>query len=112
MAVTLGQPDANGVRPPTTVQVNVHGCRFRPLRVEETAGAVEIATEVWKCTAPPAPAVLAATSIDELVYDGTKNPQRGADDVNVYRIDGGVKPFNDESEDVYKVTVVAHKHKG
>lgn len=111
-AVTLGEKDPNGVRPKTRTQVNVTGCRFRPLRADEITGPVEVATQSWKCTAPPAAAVLAAASIDELVYDGTADPQRGDNDKNVYQIDGGILPFTDETESVYKVTVIATKKAG
>lgn len=110
--VTLGEKDPNGVRPKTRGQTNVGGCRFRPLRADETEGQVDISSEAWKCTAPPDAAVLAATAIDELVYDGTDDPQRGENDRNVYQIDGGILPFTDETGSVYKVTVIAIKKTG
>lgn len=110
--VTLGVKDANGVRPKARVQVNVSGCRFRPLRADETEGQTHTTDEAWKCTAPPDAVVLAATAIDELVYDGSDDPQRGDNDRNVYQIDGGILPFTDETGLPYKVTVIATKKTG
>ncbi|WP_099024319.1 hypothetical protein [Mycolicibacterium palauense] len=107
--VTLGEPDPNGVRPPSREQVNVGGCRFRPLRTDETGGVL---TKSWKCTAPPVDAVLAAAAIDELVYDGTDTPERGDADENVWGNDGSSLPFNDETRDVFKVTVYATNARG
>lgn len=109
VTVALGEPDPNGTRPKTRTQVNVPGCRFRPMRAAETGG---VFTKAWKCTAPPVAAVLAAHAIDELVYDGTDNPARGADDVNVWQNNGGALPFNDETKDVFKVTVFAENARG
>lgn len=109
VAVTLGEPDANGVRPESRNQVNVAGCRFRPLRADENGG---ISTKAWKCTAPPNPAVLAADFVDELVYDGTSAPVRGDGDANVWDIDGGALPFPDETADPFKVTVFAENIRG
>lgn len=109
VAVTLGTPDGNGVRPKTRVQVNVSGCRFRPLRADENNG---ISTKLWKCTAPPNAEVLAADYTDELVYDGTTDPQRGDNDDNVWDVDGGALPFADETADPFKVTVFAANIRG
>lgn len=110
--VTRGEPDVNGVRPETPVQIDVSGCLFRPLRAGEVDGPAEVATGAWQCTAPPDDAVLAMTSIDELVYDGTDTPERGDDDANVWEIDGGAMPFPDETGDVFKVTVIANRTNG
>lgn len=114
VAVTLGDPDANGVRPESRVQVNVSGCRFRPLRSDGMPNAEKggVLTKGWKCTAPPDPAVLAADYTGELVYDGTDDPQRGDNDKNVWDVDGGALPFADESVDAFKVTVFAENIRG
>lgn len=82
----------------TRNEVAVTGCRFRPLRVNEKVGVTDIATEVWKCTAPPVAAVLNAEAISELKYLG-----------ETYQLLGEVSPFTDFSSVVHKVTVLAQK---
>lgn len=111
VGVTLGDADANGVRARTRVQVNVNGCRFRPLRVDEKVGVFNIASEVWKCTAPPDPGVLALTSIGELVYDGTESPARTND--TTFQLIGAPQPFADaDAVNVFKVTLLGERKKG
>ncbi|MGE2733847.1 hypothetical protein [Mycolicibacterium vaccae] len=112
VVVVSGEPDGNGVRPKARTQVNVAGCRFRPLRADEAAGLTGVSSKAWKCTAPPDEVVLAADAVGELVYDGTDTPQRGGDDANVWEIEGGALPFNDFSNDVFKVTVFATNTRG
>lgn len=112
VAVTLGTPDANGVRSSSRTQVNVPGCRFRPVRAEELGGLFTVATKGWRCTAPPVAAVVAADEISELVYDGTNTPQRGTNDANVYTVIGGAMPFADMDGDLFKVTVLCERKKG
>lgn len=98
VTITDGAKDRLGVAVAVETPVPVTGCRFRPLNVEETVNLTDVATEIWKCTAPPVAAVLAAKSIDRLVHNGI-----------TYDLVGGIKPFNDASNQVYKVTVMAKK---
>lgn len=112
VTVTRGAPDPNGIRTETRTQVNVSGCRFRPLRINEQNGVFDTSTEVWKCTAPAHPAVLAADSLGEVVFDGTDTPQRGDDDVNVFQIDGEIQPKPDIGGVWHHVTVFAKRQKG
>lgn len=94
--------DSLGIRPETPVEVAVSGCRFRPLRADETPQTdVDVSTQVWKCTAPPSAAVLGADSTGVLKYGG-----------DTYQIIGGAQPYTDFSGQVFKVTVLAHKQTG
>lgn len=107
VTITDGTPDRNNIATPVRTAVTVSGCRFRPLTFKEKVDVTDIATEVWKLTAPPDPAVTSAASIDQVVYDGTDNPS----DVEANRFDivGGVQPFNDFGSSVFKVTVLCQK---
>jgi hypothetical protein len=102
VAVTNGALDRLGIPAQVRTEIAVPGCRFRPLSAEETVGLTDLATEVWKCTAPPVAAVLAAMAIDEVKHNGI-----------TYQIVGGVKPYNDYfSNTVHKVTVLCQKQIG
>jgi hypothetical protein len=87
-------------REPVRTPVDVPGCRFRPLGTSEIVTATDLATEVWKCTAPPVDAVLAATASSELVYGG-----------KTYHVTG-VEPFTDLAGRPFKVTVIAERYIG
>lgn len=110
VVVTLGDPDRNGVRARNRTQVNVHGCRFRPLTAREKVAAGTVATAVWKVTAPPHANLLAAESIDELVYDGTTTPTQSA--ATTYHLTGAGLPFPDMGGAPFKVTILCQKQKG
>lgn len=98
VTITYGAPDRNGIPKETRTNVDVPGCRFRPLRTDEKVGLTDIASEVWKCTAPPVEAVLEASTVSELEYAG-----------ETYQLMGEVQPFNDMGSTVHKVTVLARK---
>lgn len=100
IAVTEGTPDRLGVPAQVRTEHTVTGCRFRPLSAEETVALTNVATEVWKCTAPPVADVLAGKAVDELKVAGV-----------TYQIIGGIKPFEDFT-DPFKVTVLCHKQTG
>lgn len=96
---TLGAADTLGVKPEIPAEIAVKGCRFRPLSASETAQAeVDVATQVWKCTAPPVPAALTADSTGYLKVDDV-----------TYNIIGGAQPFTDMAGVPFKVTVLAQK---
>lgn len=99
VTINDGAKDRLGVPAKVKTEVPVTGCRFRPFSTEETMTLTDVATEVWKCTAPPHPAVLAAKAVDELKHDG-----------NTYQVSGGIKPYPyAESSLIYKVTVWCKK---
>lgn len=99
VSITDGPPDVNGIPEQVRTEIEVAGCRFRPLRVAEKVGLLEnIATEVWQATCPPDAAVLAAEAIDEITYLG-----------ETYQLVGAVQPFTDFSSTVHKVTVLAQR---
>lgn len=98
VTITDGTKDRLGIPAQVRTPVDVPGCRFRPLTAEEAVALTDVATEVWKCTAPPVAAVLAAKAIDEVKHNGI-----------TYQVVGAVKPYNDLSDAVFKVTVMCKK---
>lgn len=96
--VTISQDTDNRDRwnKPATVrtEVEVPGCRFRPMTVTEQVNTGDIATQVWKGTIPPVPVALNAGPMDEVIVDGV-----------TYQIIGGVMPFTDLSGRNVKVTI-------
>lgn len=92
-----GVYDADGMETMTETEVPVDGCRHRPLRAEEAPQWVtNLATQVWRTTAPAEAAALAATSNGLLKVDGV-----------TYRIVGGAQPFTDMAGEPFKVTVLS-----
>lgn len=97
-----GSPGGLGTYPQVETLTPVKGCHHRPLTFSEAAEFdTNVATELWKTTAPPEPAVLAAKSDDEIRVGGMS-----------YRIVGGVRPHADLSGELVKVTVVSQRHRG
>lgn len=99
VTITLGT-EGRFEREPARTPVDVPGCRFRPLGTSEIVSETDLATEVWKCTAPPVAAVLAATASSELKYQG-----------KTYHVTG-VEPFTDMAGRPFKVTVIAERYIG
>lgn len=99
---TSGEPDEFGVYPETETVVEVPGCRHRPLNATEAAEVgVSIGTQVWKTTAPPEAAAIAAKSTGHLkVGDDT------------FHIVGGAQPFSDMGSRPFKVTILSKKQEG
>lgn len=80
----------------------VSGCRHRPLTFEETAEYdTNVTTEMWKTTAPPDPAVLAAKSNDLIRVNGV-----------TYQLIGGPRPHPDMDGRPFKVTLVSKLGRG
>ncbi len=99
VTITDGVKDRLGIPAEVRTEVSVTGCRFRSLSVEEAVTLTDVATEMWKCTAPPDPTVLAAKSIDKVKHNGV-----------TYELFGSVKLFPyAKSSDIYKVTVMCKK---
>lgn len=91
-----GVYDADGIETMTEVPVPVSGCRHRPLRAEETPQwLTNLATQIWKTTAPPEAAAIAAKSTGRLSVAGV-----------TYEILGGAQPFEDFSGP-FKVTILS-----
>lgn len=100
--IRSGEPDSLGMIPEVRTEVVVTGCRHRPLDAKETPEYMtNVATEVWKTTAPPEAAALAADSTGELKVDG-----------ETYQISGGAKPFTDMNGQLFKVTILSQKQAG
>lgn len=94
-----GTPGRLGSQTPLEVRVDVAGCRFRPLYARELPeDMTNLATQVWRCTAPPEAASAAAKSTGLLEVDGVK-----------YRIIGGARPFEDFAAP-FKVTIDCQAH--
>lgn len=91
-----GTYDADGLEVTTETPVAVNGCRHRPLKADETpVNLTNLATQIWKTTAPPEAAAIAAKSTGRLTVDGV-----------TYEIIGGAMPFEDFT-DPFKVTILS-----
>lgn len=94
--VGTGVYDADGVEITTQVDVPVAGCRHRPLKADETPQYLtNLATQIWKTTAPPEAAAAAAKSTGRLTVDAV-----------TYEILGGAQPFEDFT-DPFKCTILS-----
>lgn len=82
-------------------EVDVAGCHFRPLSAKETLGLGDIATDPWKCTAPPVAAALGATVNSEVKHNGI-----------TYQVIAGARPYSDFSDSVFKVTIICQRQVG
>jgi hypothetical protein len=87
----------------TSIKTPVKNCRHRPLRDSETPQYLtDVATQVWKTTAPPDPAALAANPTGHLIVDGV-----------TYKIVAGAQPFPDpQGGGIFKVTILSYVHVG
>ncbi|WP_349318992.1 hypothetical protein [Mycolicibacterium canariasense] len=97
MTITgTGVFDDRGFETTTPVDVPVEGCRHRPLSAQEAAEVVgDVATQVWKTTAPPEAAAVAARSTGTMKVDG-----------RTFHIIGGAQVFEDYT-DPFKVTILS-----
>ena len=94
--VGTGVFDEYNVEGMTEADVPVAGCRHRPLSAAEAGQLLgEVATQVWKTTAPPEAAAIAAKSTGTLKVDG-----------RTFHILGGTQPFEDFN-DPFKVTILS-----
>jgi hypothetical protein len=93
-----GTANSLGVKPKLPTNVDVEGCRHRPLKASETPEnlGLDTGTQVWKTTAPPAAAAIAARSTGRMIVDGV-----------TYNIIGGAMPFKDHTGRVFKVTILS-----
>lgn len=97
-----GSAGALGTYTPSETTVDVPGCHHRPMAFRETAEFdVDIATQVWKTTAPPKPAVLAAQAEGEIRVNGV-----------AYKIIGGPRCHVDRVGRPFKVTIISQQLSG
>lgn len=88
--------DDNGFETTTEAEVPVTGCRHRPLSAAEATEALgDVGRQVWKTTAPPEAAAIAAKSTGTLKVDG-----------KTFHIVGGTQTFEDYSEP-FKCTILS-----
>lgn len=100
--VDSGSPGALGTYVQAETSVDVTNCRHRPMTFKETAEYdIDVATEMWKTTAPPVAAVVNAKADGVIRVDGV-----------TYRIVGGPRCFTDMSGRPYKVTIISQKVSG
>ena len=91
-----GEYDEFGVESTEPSEVLVTGCRHRPLSAKEASEIFgRVATQVWKTTATPEAAAIAAKSTGTIKVDGV-----------TYQILGGAQAFEDFS-DPFKVTILS-----
>jgi hypothetical protein len=89
-----GVYDEFGTEGTASTDVPVTGCRHRPLSAKEATEAFgNVATQVWKTTAPPEAAAIAAKSTGTLKEGG-----------RTFHIMGGALPFEDFN-DPFKCTI-------
>lgn len=96
-----GEPGYLGLKTKTKVVVKVSGCHFRPANTTEVDGQTDVATEVWKCTAPPVDAALNAKPGDELNVGGL-----------TFQVDGFVQPKFDLAGALSHVTIMCKRQVG
>lgn len=97
-----GERGYGGLKSKQPVKTSVVGCRFRPLSVDETPDYLSnVATGIWKCTAPPVDAALNAQSGGAVEVDGVP-----------YQIEGPVMAKPDMSGVVHHVTIMCKRSSG
>lgn len=102
VTVTEGVKDRYGDPAKVRTEVQVPGCRFRPLAATETdADGTTVVRDQWRATCPPHPAVLGATSRDEVKVDGT-----------TLQIVGGPRVFDDLAGRPFKATIICERVSG
>lgn len=106
-----GSPGYQGIKATSRTKTVVSGVHFRPFQTLETPDTeTDVATELWKLTAPPETAALVAKSTGELLYDGTDDP---ADvKANRFAITGPVQPKSGLGAKVHHVTIMCKRQVG
>lgn len=99
VTVSRGAPGYLGLALESRSTVTVTDCHFRPAGSSETPeGVNDVATEIWKLTAPPVAAVLNAHAGDEVTYGDM-----------VFQVVGPVMPKYDGANTVHHVTVMVKR---
>lgn len=102
VAEDLDDRDVLGNPAQVRTEVQVPGCRFRPLPATETrTDETTVVKDQWKATCPPHAAVLAAKSQDEIKVDGV-----------TLQIVGGPRVFSDKTGAPFKVSVICERVDG
>ena len=104
MTTAGATPGSLGDRTPVPVQTPVPNCRHRPLSDSETPQYLtDVATQVWKTTAPGVPAAIAANPTGHLIVNGIN-----------YKIIAGAQPYPDPQApgQIFKVTILSYVHYG
>jgi hypothetical protein len=97
----VGEPGYLGLKAKARAEVAVTGCHFRPAGSSEQVGQTDVATGLWRCTAPPVGAVLDAMPGDEVKCGGL-----------TYQVEGVVQPKYDLDGSVHHVTVMCKRQVG
>lgn len=108
-----GDPGYLGVKQQNKTVETLSGCHFRPLSATETPEAeTDVTTDMWKLTAPPESAALAAKSTGQLVFDGTTTPSLPDPvDETLFQQDGKIMPKYDGGR-VHHVTILYKRSNG
>lgn len=89
-------------KPDRTQRTDVPGCLFRSViptyRDEKLETPTDLVIDEWRCTAPPAPAVLNAKAKDEVIFNGI-----------TYQIQVGPRIFFDLGGRPFKVTLICQE---
>jgi hypothetical protein len=99
VAITEGSPGRVGPTP-ARAETDVTGCFMQPLGTSEVITDTDVATQSWRCIAPPVAAALSANSSGELIFNG-----------DTYEIIGA-RPYSDFSGVVDHVTVDCRIQRG
>lgn len=113
-----GSPGWGGLREKVRVATPLSGCRFRSHTSDETpVTQTDVATEIWKLTAPPDAAALVVAANGELLYDGSDHPElldpdSDAGKAATFQIDGPIQPKRDMDGSVHHVTIWCKRQAG
>jgi hypothetical protein len=105
VSIAEGTKDPWGIAAPVPTDVPVRGCRFRPLSGTEKVGLTDVATDIWRLTAPPVAVVMNAKVNDQIKYSGPETDGL----VVTFEIDGGTNTFPDADGAPFKVTVLCKR---
>lgn len=104
ITVTEDLDDRDRLGKPALVrtEVDVPGCRFRPLPATEKAqDGTQVVKDRWQATCPPVPAVVGASSRDEIRVDGVN-----------YKVVSNIRPFPAAGGHPFKVTILCETQDG
>lgn len=103
--VNVGQTGARGylgLKAQSRSDTAVTGCHFRPASTSERDSQTDVATEIWKCTAPPVAAALNAKPGDEVKCGGL-----------TFQVEGFVQPKYDlDGNEPHHVTIMCKRQLG
>ena len=104
-----GTPDELGMQTLTEDEVDVPGCRHRPLTFAETAEAqIDVATQPWRSTIPVGEY---SADLRDAVLAIRPGDQIRVDDVT-YQIVGGIRHHVDMDGSPFKATLISQRQVG